>query len=130
LFLETTIGLHAASLLSYTLERLIEAVPVLLHDVADKHSGATTDACGAVHQHIGLLALFLNELVGLLEVVGYLLAFTVVQGKLNLLELWWVLKAQVHSGTDAKDFVLAQLGDVVREVIAANPDRPEAVFSW
>lgn len=74
-----------------------------------------------MHQYIGLLALLLNELEGVLEAVRDLLALAVVQGELELGEVVRVFEAEIHRRTYPQNFTLAELVEVVSEIVPADP---------
>lgn len=101
---------------------------VLLHHVGAQQHGASRNSSRTVHEHIGLLALGFDEVVGWLEGMLYFLHVAVVQVELLVLDVSGVFEAQVDPRADCSDVVLLEFLEVVGEIVAADPDLSESVL--
>lgn len=129
LFAEAGVGLAAGPFRLDHLQAVLEVPFVFLHHVGDQQSRASRNSSRAMHQHVGLFAGFVDEVVGRFEGVAGVLGVAVVEVELEVPVMFGVLEVQIDAGADGCDVVLFEFLEVVREIVTADPDFAQIAFT-
>jgi hypothetical protein len=125
LFAESGVGLAAGSFFLEQFQAIVKGPAVLLHEVGNEERRTSRNSSCAVDKDVPRLSCIIDPLVGRPEGVGDVLGVAVVEVELEVDDIFGVGEVQVHSRTHRTNIVLLQLGQVVSEIVAADPDLAE-----